>query len=506
MNNTIKKLTLLTLLAALSGCALLDGLTNTPDPDSPPSPAEMGTSPDLDQPDSPQDMPEGPDLAQDMPTDPPDLQEPLDSSPDLLEPDLQEPLDSSPDLQETEDMSVLQDMPDPEDMSEPDIAGPDMPEADMPDARPRVLQLSAGLSHTCALLKDGSIWCWGRSDTGALGIGSPAQQLTTTAQRINSTRTFQAISTNHRHTCAIADDATLHCWGINDYGQLGFDSGATLLHPSPVQIMALPSVRSVAAADQHTCVVLLNGSISCWGDNAVGSLGDGTLSSRKAHDINQLVTLAPPVRLDSQRLHTCAHTSRPQDSDRVFCWGSNISLRIDDNAAQPRYSSPRARSFAADVLDVATGAEHTCALISLNPSTTQIHCWGNNDKAQASGSTSAPSTVGAPRVIDPSSFPHAPKKLALGFYHSCVLAEDGAVGCWGSNDMGQLGRSGNTPNLTKINLLPGPAHEIAAGNSHACAAVADSVFCWGQGTSGELGNGSMQHSSHPVEVIGLPTL
>jgi hypothetical protein len=142
--------------------------------------------------------------------------------------------------------------------------------------------LAGGADHTCAILDDGSVRCWGYNSNGQLGDGTNTDRNTPTAlSSWPSGRTAVAITAGSYHTCAILDDGSVRCWGSNSDGQLG--DGTTTDRNTPTTLSGWPSGRTavaISAGYYHTCAILDDGSVRCWGYNSDGQLGDGTTTSR----------------------------------------------------------------------------------------------------------------------------------------------------------------------------------------------------------------------------------
>ena len=132
--------------------------------------------------------------------------------------------------------------------------------------------ITAGDYHTCAILDDGSVSCWGYNSYGQLGDGTTTQRTTPTqTSSLGTDRTAVAITAGDYHTCAILDDGSVSCWGYNDYGQLG--DGTTTDRNTPTQTSSLGTDRTavaISAGRYHTCAILDDGSVSCWGYNNYG--------------------------------------------------------------------------------------------------------------------------------------------------------------------------------------------------------------------------------------------
>jgi alpha-tubulin suppressor-like RCC1 family protein len=253
-----------------------------------------------------------------------------------------------------------------------------------------VKALSVGADHVCALRSNGSTWCWGYNGNGRLGDG-------TTAQRLGAVRVVRAngflngvtaIGAGAFHTCAVLTDTTVRCWGANSAGQLG--DGSTADRPMPVKVRtssgrALSGVVAVVGGYRHTCALRSNGQVLCWGSNTDGQLGDGTQKERH-HPVlvRQGSGLLQRIASISAggALHTCAVTT----DRRAFCWGENASGQLGDGTQQMRRKARLVQSEATGgatafgkVLRVAVGGGgFTCALRRGGTA----WCWGNNELGQ----------------------------------------------------------------------------------------------------------------------------
>src|SRR5439155_1222056 len=140
-----------------------------------------------------------------------------------------------------------------------------------------VLQIAAGDAQTCALLADTTVHCWGLG--GELGDGTTTGKLTPVA--VAGLSGVRAIAAFAGHTCALLADTTVRCWGYNGYGELGDGTGADSLNPVTViaaagNTGALSGVTAISLSNAHTCALLADTTVRCWGVNSQGQLGDGT--------------------------------------------------------------------------------------------------------------------------------------------------------------------------------------------------------------------------------------
>src|SRR6266540_1013484 len=172
---------------------------------------------------------------------------------------------------------------------------------------------AAGDYHTCALLQNGAARCWGLNSTGQLGDGSTTNSATPVA--VSGITTATVVSSGYFHTCAVLQDGTVRCWGDNTYGQLG--DGTTIIPPAvrggpstahsatPVTVSGISTAVTVSAADGfHTCAVLQDGTVRCWGDNSTGQLGNGSTTNSATPVTVSGISTAVAVSIGV--IHTCA--------------------------------------------------------------------------------------------------------------------------------------------------------------------------------------------------------
>ena len=231
------------------------------------------------------------------------------------------------------------------------------------------IAVDAGTLHTCAITGTGSIKCWGENENGQLGIGSTIDQLTpTTIVGITNAR---VISAGGAFTCAVLTDDTVRCWGLNTYGQLG--DGSVLTRNSPVTVTGLSNVATLSASwGGHTCAVLNNGTAKCWGLNSSGQLGNnGTNNSSSPVSVYNLTTA---VQITTNQAATCARLS----GGTVQCWGNNLVGQLGDGTNNMRLIPTTVLSLTG-VSDISSGNGHTCAAF---PASKSLRCWGANTYGQ----------------------------------------------------------------------------------------------------------------------------
>jgi alpha-tubulin suppressor-like RCC1 family protein len=261
---------------------------------------------------------------------------------------------------------------------------------------------------------------------------------------------------------------------------------------------AAPVIRgtTLAAAGATGCAVLEAGTVVCWGNNATGQLGSGVADS--AHRTPVMVRGDPVYAAVSvASTHTCALTRE----GRAWCWGLGTSGELG-NGQVASSATPVSVTGEQVFVQITTGAFHSCALSAAGA----VFCWGANRVGTLGNRTSNPSAVPV-SVAAPANVSFT--ALATGPHHSCALASNGSVYCWGSNNAGQLG-NGSTADANAPGLVPSavPFKAIAASGAHSCAlTTGGSAYCWGANTSGQLGSGTTtEDSDRPVAVSGTLVL
>ena len=196
----------------------------------------------------------------------------------------------------------------------------------------KVVFSSSSSQSACAIFDDGNLKCWGQNYYGQLGIGVLGQGLSgassfTTPQTLDlgTGRTGVAVtmSVNGDYACAILDNGSLKCWGRNNYGQIGnggiIQSDARYSTPQNVDLGTGRTAVSVETSYSHTCAILDDGSLKCWGNNGVGQLGIASTTNQNTPQTVNLGTGRTAISLGIGYYSTCAIL----DDGSLKCWGSN---------------------------------------------------------------------------------------------------------------------------------------------------------------------------------------
>jgi cysteine-rich repeat protein len=385
-----------------------------------------------------------------------------------------------------------------------------------------VERFGLGGAHTCAVDYFGDVRCWGDNAHGQLGYASLGVQnvganITPIAfnRDVSIGAPVNRIELGMDHTCAVTNVGEVYCWGRNDAGQLGYghtddlgdEPGEAPSDVGPVPLGA--AALSIAAGRDHTCALLVNGELRCWGGGARGQLGigDGFAGSVGA-GIKPYARAADGPAIDMLGVGTRAvHIGVGEfgcviDRERrVYCWGANesgqagIGRDFDIGVDEPAMKVPAQVEDL--VLRIAVGDAHVCVATE----TFAVQCFGRNASGQlGNASTDDIGDDEPPQDGRVHLDGHDAQQLAAGADFTCVLLDDASVRCWGSGAFGQLGNAhtetvgddeypADWPGFGSVPLLA-PATAIAAGAHHVCARTGDAELrCWGSGADGRLGYG-----------------
>lgn len=336
----------------------------------------------------------------------------------------------------------------------------------LPTGGPHIEALPAGITdiaggdyYNCALAT-GTVYCWGRNDSGQLGIGNQVEQTAPIAVVANDGFTntnVTAMSVGKQHTCAI-EGGSVYCWGDNYAGRTGngIDGGDVVTLPAKV----LPSgdftntgVTSVGAGWTHTCAVQ-SGAMFCWGTGEDGELGNNAIGN----------SLTP--------------------------------VKVADN--------PAAGFTNTGVSVVDAGFRHTCAV-----NAGKVYCWGSdsNGKLGWDNQGFSPLPIAVLANAEDGFSNDTVSKISIGYYTNCLIRLNTAY-CWGSNGDRVLGigedisSAGLPMRVAAVDdgFTNAAVADIEVYDDHACAIDNALAYCWGRGDSGRLGRGSRVTSSVAVPV------
>lgn len=326
---------------------------------------------------------------------------------------------------------------------------PTRPDPGKPAANQAVSALSTSGSHTCAI-SAGTVLCWGLDNAGQLGDNSRTNR--DTPAPINSTLSFNAVSTGSAHTCALTTSGDIYCWGQSANGRLGDGTGFTGL--GPVKVAGGHTFTALSSGRAHTCGLTTSGDVYCWGANDQGQLGNGSLVDQSTPSlVTGRLTFIAIAAGDS---HSCGLIT----GGSIYCWGDNTFGEIGDGTSSSSLA-PSAVKASTTYTAIAAGGFHSCAIAS----TAAAYCWGDNTSGELGDPNMTQKFATVPIAVTgglrfksisvggaggvTGNYYYAPSAMG----HTCGITTSGVTYCWGSNGFGELGIGTLTapiPTPTKI--------------------------------------------------------
>jgi alpha-tubulin suppressor-like RCC1 family protein len=373
---------------------------------------------------------------------------------------------------------------------------------------PDATTLALGAFHTCTGFVDGSLRCWGSAgyigDGNELTIGDDEPPSVIPPVSIGGS--VLSMAAGWYHTCVVLTAGNLRCFGVAADGRLGYasleDIGDDETPASAGDVDLGGAVTQVSAGPSHSCARLESGAVRCWGESQNYALGYPSLATigddetpASAGDVD---VGGPVLQVVVGGNHSCALL----DDGTVRCWGNGTGGRLGyGNAETVGDDESPAQAGNLDLggqaVALAAGLLHTCALLS----TGTVRCWGPGNYGvlgygtqEAVGDDETPAQVGDVDVGG------AVVQIAAGDFATCALLVGGTVRCWGRASEGELGYGNGedigddeTPASAGDLELGAPATAIDVGFLHACAILeTGAVRCWGRAQTGALGYGNIE--------------
>jgi alpha-tubulin suppressor-like RCC1 family protein len=309
---------------------------------------------------------------------------------------------------------------------------------------------------------------------------------------------FRQVSSGTYHTCGVTTDNRAYCWGRNANGVLG--DGTVITRLTPVAVGGL-SFLKVAVGEYHSCGLTTGKRAYCWGYGVQGQLGNGTRTAaqRSPVPVSGGMSFEEISAGDS---HTCGVRKLlllGQTTYRAYCWGINHSGQIG-NGTTTNALTPVLVSGGHSFNRVSAGGFNTCALTS---GTNKAYCWGNGGHKIGDGSTSLANRTRPVAVASTLAF----RQISAGGTHACALVMDRSqrILCWGTNYYGQLGDGTLTHRSSPVIVQGGLRFiQISAGLHTTCGVTSllNQAYCWGLNSAGQLGDGTTVNRSVPRAVRG----
>lgn len=361
--------------------------------------------------------------------------------------------------------------------------------------------VDAGDMHFVVLQDDGTVWSWGDNNYGQLGAKESSNHSTVPVRvRLDNGATLdniKSIAAGGYHSVALDNDGYVWTWGLNAYGQLGQDQDRSVLplNNSPKRIndgsidTSMGLVKAIAAGEQHTLAVDLQGRVWAWGFNEYGQLGQPTsvkYSNKPVlvSGVNDVVAVAAGAN------HSVALTS----DGKVYAWGRGNEGQVGNGQTRDKNDTPELVRNLTGIMEIAAGDNHTLAL---KHDRTTIYAWGSNNYGQlGDGGYDAKLT---PIQVSGIS---GVKMISAGNDHSIAIKDDGTVWTWGRNT------SGNQTSRSTPIQLDGVTNAISIGggggamNSFTLVVSQDgSLYYWDQSSSNPTTNLPIVKKVHGIYKV-----
>jgi alpha-tubulin suppressor-like RCC1 family protein len=414
-----------------------------------------------------------------------------------------------------------------------------------------VVKISVGGTHSCALMSDDRVKCWGSRFNDA-GGGAITRSISSEILEIETAASTYLsgvidVSAGTGHTCVIMGaDRSVKCWGANNSGQLGdgtntFQKDYVITSVtdgaggSLTGVVALSSsgrifnddIAGAVARDWgHTCALLNTGKVKCWGYNAFYQLGNETTV-----DATEPVTVGDGAGGDLEGVTAISvgprHSCALLEVGSAVCWGDNTYDQLGDTPAtpgKPVYVSNGAGGVLTTITQISAGMTHTCARLSSG----RVKCWGANQvtvdsltyDTGALGNETNVSSATPVNVLDGSTAilanvssvasagnyykkPNTAEKRMLS--NNCAIVSGGEVKCWGSNQYGSLGDETTTTRLYPVSTGLTGAVQISGGGGVYCALLSNKkVYCWGPNQFAQAGRSAALYYTYvPYHISDL---
>lgn len=372
-----------------------------------------------------------------------------------------------------------------------------------------IAQVSMGTSAVCLRRSGGATECWGNDSSGQLSVAALPD--------------VREVAVGGAHACARVADGKIRCSGLNTSGECGTGAVSSSAVANPATVVGLPAgatAEQLALGVAHSCA-LVGGEVWCWGSNRYGQLGragsESCLACTGACASTAGKVDALPggvIAIAAGGHHTCALLA-----DRsVYCWGLNRAGQLGDGTQQNR-PSPVVVTQAAGSSEIVAGVEHTCIRKDA-----ALLCWGRNSSEQlglgvhsssdctfaqgmcdalggGAGCSTSPSPVGHATLFEAA-------QVSAAYFHTCARSTTGALFCWGNRQSGQLGE-GTTGGGSTTTFDPVPvskasglvrAGAVWTGGYNTCAlGLEGDLWCWGRNQHGEVRNVSGENQALPIK-------
>lgn len=296
----------------------------------------------------------------------------------------------------------------------------------------RFRMVSGGNGHTCGIDLDGRVWCWGDASMGQMGDGVSYTNTIVRPQRVPGMARAVRIASGYDGSCALIRDGSVYCWGVIGRSNSRLRSRQFRVLRTPQRMPVPEPAIHLSFRVHHGCAVGVSGAVYCWGFNANGALGDGSTVDRMA-PVRVRRLGEPMVQVATGYMHTCGIG----ESGRVHCWGWNGQAQLGNGPERPFEDDFRPRPAPVPgltgIVQLAVHG-HTCALDDAG----RVSCWGYNEFGGAGQDNRRHPAVTRPRRV---SLPEPALEIAPNEWSTCALGRSLKIYCWGSNKTRLIGET-----------------------------------------------------------------
>lgn len=337
---------------------------------------------------------------------------------------------------------------------------------------------------------EGGLWIWGGGLCGRLGDGTTTGK-SSPIQTISGGSNWKQVSNGGYHAAGIKTDGTLWLWGGGVCGRLGNNS--TVDRSSPVQTVAGGNDwKQASVMFRHSAAVKTNGTLWMWGSGDYGRLGNHSL----ADQLSPIETVAGGSNWKQVSLGHF-HSSAVKNDGTLWVWGRNAAATIGDNTTINKSSPVQTISGGTNWKQVSAGRCHTAGVKTDGT----LWLWGLNDSGQIGNDSLISQSSPVQTISSGTNW----KQVSLGCFHSAAIKTDGTLWLWGSNGFGELGTNNSIVRSSPVQTVSGGTNwrqvSISSNGSSSAIKTDGSLWLWGNGETGILGDNTVTNRSSPIQTV-----
>ncbi|PIA47632.1 hypothetical protein AQUCO_01400330v1 [Aquilegia coerulea] len=361
-----------------------------------------------------------------------------------------------------------------------------------------VLLISAGASHSVALLSGNVVCSWGRGEDGQLGHGDAEDRSYPTQMSALDGHQIVSLTCGADHTTAYSDSSLqVYSWGWGDFGRLGHGNSSDVFTPQPVKALQGIRIRQIACGDSHCLAVTMDGEVQSWGRNQNGQLGLGTTEDSLLPQKIQAFQGISVKMIAAGAEHTAAIT----EDGKLYGWGWGRYGNLGLGDRTDRLLPEKVSATDDKKMDlVACGWRHTISVSSSGA----LYTYGWSKYGQLGHGDFEDHLI--PHQLEALHHDYI-SQISGGWRHTMALTSDGKVYGWGWNKFGQVGAGDNIDHCSPVQVkFPNEQKvaQISCGWRHTLAvSERRNVFSWGRGTNGQLGQGNSIDRNIPTIIDAL---